>query len=143
MNLDLLSTDSSGKLWLYLAISIPLIFVTGWLMLALQRHLRAPGGRFLHHLLWPFRDIRAALQEFFGPVGEPLKRIRRRSKEKPVDEETGILRRRGGWSRVQRQLPIVISRDKLSPRSKNGALPMVEVAQAVVRPSEDTHGATS
>ncbi|EJD41820.1 hypothetical protein AURDEDRAFT_169022 [Auricularia subglabra TFB-10046 SS5] len=87
MNLDILSDGTNGTLGEYLGITLPLILVTGWLMLALRRHLRDGEKPFYHHLLWPFRDSRTALKRWF--------------ERQP--------RRRPAWARLSDRLPDILA----------------------------------
>jgi len=131
MNLHSFSDEARGTWSTYLGISIPLIFVTGWLMLALQRHQREPERSFMLHLLWPFRDLRRALKLLWEPVNVPIKRRVLRAKEALSAQQRSRPR---GWSRVHRQFPVVHDHDHAYEGSQGRATtPLVDVVKAVTR----------
>jgi len=130
MNLNSFSDGAHGTWAAYLAISIPLIAVTGWLMLALQRHQREPERSFLLHLLWPFRDLRRAVQ-LLWEVNVPIKQRVRQAKEAL---NVPVVSRPRGWSRVHRQFPVVQDRDHAYEGSQDrAATPLVELVKAVTQ----------
>ncbi|KAH7106495.1 hypothetical protein BKA62DRAFT_687314 [Auriculariales sp. MPI-PUGE-AT-0066] len=124
MNLDKITEGGKGTLTEYLAIILPLIAGTLWLMLALQRHQQEPERSFLVHLLWPFRDLRMAIKMLWQPANGPIhKRLKR-----ALNSRNGGNRPRG-WSRVHQQLPSVAAKDRVSESAS--ALPLADVVRAV------------
>ncbi|KZV85187.1 hypothetical protein EXIGLDRAFT_726355 [Exidia glandulosa HHB12029] len=119
MNISILSSDTTGTLKEYLAISLPLIVVTFWLMLALNRHLREPDTPFYHQLAWPFRDLHTAV---VGWTKKPVSPLRRRArgivtklgkKNRRVDETERTKLR--GWALIQDQLADIVAAEAANP----------------------------
>ncbi|EJD41816.1 hypothetical protein AURDEDRAFT_126767 [Auricularia subglabra TFB-10046 SS5] len=111
MNLNIISEGTNGTLAEYLGISLPLIVVTGWLMLALRRHLRDTDTPFYHQLLWPFRDLHAAWLSWWRVPST----VRRHRMQRPASVKLDTAPRLRGWAMIRENLPDIVATGAVQP----------------------------
>jgi len=124
MNLETLSKDAHGH-----AISIPLVVITGWLVLALQRHQREPHHSFSRSLLRPFHDLWRPLGSLWRPGNVPIQRRPQKAKAVFGTQERSRAR---GWIHMHQRAPVFQDQDHAYEGSQSRVVtPLADVVKGI------------